>query len=71
MAARAGIEPAHALLQAVVSLVACESGDSRCAQIGAQEFGELRDIVERWRNLSAPLRAAVLGIIRAAEGVTP
>jgi len=67
MAARAGIEPATAFLQAAVEALSCENGVSHHAQRDAQKLGELAEIVNAWAKLPAEIQFAMLALVRAGK----
>ena len=66
MAARAGIEPVIAFLQAAIEALSCENRGEGRAQRDAQRSNELREVVEAWPRLSPELRMAALAVIRSA-----
>jgi hypothetical protein len=68
MAARAGIEPAVAFLQAAIEALSCENRGERCAQRDAQNAEELREVVGAWPGLSPEIRFAILALARARQG---
>jgi hypothetical protein len=70
MAARAGIEPAAAFLQAAIGALSCASQDKGCAQWDAQKCGELAEIVATWAKLPHEIRFSVMALVRAGKGLT-
>lgn len=68
MAARAGIEPVLRFLQYALADSTCENSQSLGAQIDAQIFGELAQVLAAWFNLDRTLRRAVIAIVEAAKG---
>jgi hypothetical protein len=70
MAARAGIEPATAFLQAAINALSCVSEDGGCAQWDAQKCGEFAEIIATWAKLPPEIRFSVMALVRAGKGVT-
>jgi hypothetical protein len=68
MAARAGIEPAAAFLQAAIEASSCGSGTEGCAQRDAQKLGELAEVVNAWAKLPGEIRFSVVALVRAGKG---
>jgi hypothetical protein len=67
MAARAGIEPVLAFLQACAEAAASEIEKSADAQLRAQKLAELQEIISAWPKLSPELRTACLAVTRAGS----
>lgn len=67
MAARAGIETAAAFLQAVIKELGCRTASSGGAQHGAQNEGELAEIIREWAKLLPEIKFALLALVRTAR----
>jgi len=67
MAARAGIEPASAFLQAVITALTSESVSDAGAQKRAQDLCELSEVLGTWWSIAPEIRAAILTMVRAAK----
>ena len=69
MAARAGIEPASAFLQAVLALLSWKSEADTDVQHSAQIFRELATVAMGWRNLPVEIRLAVLALVKTGAAL--
>jgi hypothetical protein len=69
MAARAGIETASEILQAVLGVITCESEPEECAQHGAQKLGDLAEIMREWTKLSPEIKFSIMALVRARNPV--
>ena len=67
MAARAGIEPASGLVEAVVRSITCEIAKTASAPLDAQLLPELCLLVGAWPKLPHEIRFSILALVRAAK----
>ena len=71
MAARVGIEPASAFLQAAIAAISSESVQSSGAQHGAQKILDLTEVLGAWWAVGPEIRAAILTMVRSARRASP
>jgi len=68
MAARAGIEPASALVETVGGEATSRIAEKGRALLDAQGLVELGSLVAAWPKLPREIRFSILALVRAAEG---
>jgi len=67
MAARAAIEPASALVEAVIRSATCETAKRASAPLDAQLLRDLDLLVGAWPKLPREIRFSILALVRAAK----
>lgn len=66
MAARVGIEPAAAVLEAAIATATCEKRCGAGAQHGAQNLRDLAEVLLAWWVVAPEIRAAIVTMVRTA-----